>query len=274
MKCEQLIDQLDAIALTPPTEMSDASVLGHLADCDSCRAELHARQEAWLALSAGLPVGTEAAPSDLESRIFDRIEQPAGADFAASSEKRIGQSANDDYSRAAIIWKYVIAASVLFFLVSASISGLGQVGKGEPNLSDGEIVSIREIAKQVEKIDKLERMFASPRVKYVSLETKSDESPTGFFVHDPMSAEFHFFGKNLLRNTSRDSRLRVWLLDGDGRVITSSDVQTNNNGSVGTALLNDDRANEVVALLVTSEQGLQSTSPSKDVVFRSELGGF
>jgi len=260
MKCEQLREQLDAIALTPPTEIEDPAILEHLKACESCRQELRERQEAWLAVSAELHTNPTSAA--LESKLFDRVAQ-------SPNPVRVPE----EYSRTAVVLRYVMAASVLFLLSSLTLFRLGQFGSNRP---DETMMSIRSIAEQMEKLESLERVFASPTLKYVSLETNSKESPSGYLVHDPMSGQFHFFGQNLDGKSldAQESHLHVWLLDVEGVVLASSRIELDSDLNLGAALLTQKRPDKVAALVVTREERIGAVTPSDAVVFHSVLSDF
>lgn len=252
MECQQLRSQIESLALCPQTEPLPPDVISHLRDCASCREELSETQEAWLMLSATLP--TESVSDALESRVMDRVS-------SMPSPVR-------EYSPNAAIWKYAIAAGVLFLLAGMTMNRLGVFSSNQPTPSDVE--QIRKMAAQVDELDRLERTFASTELRYVSLNTASERT-SGYLVYDSVSKQIHFFGNNL---KSADQQLLVWLLDENENVIASSPIRLSKNASVGTALLPGAEVDRVRTTVVTVEQQADVEVPSSNVLLRWPVAGF
>lgn len=252
MECQQLRSQIESLALSPQTDPMPADVLDHLHGCERCREELSESQEAWLMLSATLPM--EPNTDELESRVMARV-------MNSPSPER-------EYSKSAAVWKYAVAASVLFLLAGTTMYRLGVFSGNQSTKSD--LDQIRKIAAQVDELDKLERTFASTELRYVSLSTVSKRA-SGYLVYDSVSKQIHFFGNNL---RAAEQQLVVWLLDENENVISSSLIRFGKNRSVGTALLSGAEMARVRTTLITVEQRPDVDVPSTDILLRCPVTRF
>ena len=196
MDCQELRERIESVTLSSPDDPLDKEVLLHLQDCSNCQREFREYQEAWLLLSAALP--QPPVSQEFEDRVMQQV-------INAPEPTR-------EYTPRERVWKYVLAASVLFLLVSATIFRLDWVGQSQPQMTDNEMRRMRTIAEQVSKLEELERVFAAPRIRYVSLQTSADE-PLCYLINDAMSGQIHFLGKNL--EVSKGSKLWIWLLSKD-----------------------------------------------------------
>ncbi len=256
MDCRQFRDRIESIALTPLGDYEQEWV-EHLESCSSCREKIRQLQDAWLTLAATLP--QSPANESLEETLMQRVES------ARPTLERTG---------AIVVWKYVLAASVLFLLASLTYVRLGLVGAGEPKLTDSNMQQIRTMAQQMDKIEGLERVFASNQLKYVSLKSEPDASPAGYLVLDPMSGQVHFFGRNLVNGeaATQESSLRVWLYDRRAKVLTSEEIKFQGQPAVGTAILRVGQIEDVEAVVVTKEAAdVAPVTPSDEVLLRCDL---
>ena len=110
MDCKQFRDRIESIALTPPGDYEPDWVT-HLDSCPDCSEETRRLQDAWLTLSAANP--QLPATASLEEILMQRIES------ARPTLERSGSI---------VVWKYVLAAGVLFLLASLTYVRLGLVG--------------------------------------------------------------------------------------------------------------------------------------------------
>lgn len=252
MECQQLRSQIESLALCPQTDPMPADMLEHLHGCARCREELSESQEAWLMLSASLP--TDPISDKLESRVMDRVLN--------------APSPVPEYSQNAVVWKYAVAASVLFLLAGTTMYRLGVFSGNQSTKSDVE--QIRKIAAQVDELDKLERTFASTELRFVSLNTASERA-SGYLVYDSVSKQIHFFGSNL---RVVEQPLVVWLLDENENVIATSSIRLGKDASVGTALLSGAEIERVRTTLITVEQQSDVDVPSTNILLRCPVTRF
>lgn len=253
MDCQQLRGQIESLALRMTDGTLDAEARQHLEACSSCRAELREVQEAWLLQVAALP--EEDVSQELEDRVMQRV--------------MVAPAAVREYPPKAVFLKYAVAASVLFLLVSATLFRLGLVGHGQPKVTDRDLEQMRSIARQVAKLNELERVFAAPQLRYVSLRTGPNE-PICFFIDDTESEQTHFLGKNL--HVAEDSELRLWLLSKDNAVIAKAPIRCEAQTRTGGAVIAPSQSEEVVYAVITRETGgSDPAAPSDAVLFRSEV---
>ena len=249
MDCQRANEEISAAALLPPDQELATEVQRHLESCAACREEFRTQQETRSLLAATLP---SAAPSQsLEDRLMARV-----SDHPAPAPR---------YSRRIVVLKYVLAASILFLMVSGTLFRLSSLTRNQP--TDRDMERMRDIAAQMEKLDELQRVFAAPRLKYVSLESAPAALVSCYLVHDPYSNQVHFFARNL---QTPSANLHVWLLDDSERVLTSAKVATKKR--VGSAVLTVDDTTEISTALVTVEPvNAGNDQPSSDVVFRASV---
>ena len=253
MDCPRLREQLESLALRSPYEGLDEEAWQHLEACSDCRQELRETQEAWLLQVAALPAADVG--QELEDRVMQRV-------ILAPEPVR-------EYAPRLVFWKYAVAASVLFLLVSATFFRLGLMEEGNPKVTEGDLAQMRSIAKQVAKLNELERVFAAPQLRYVSLRTGVKE-PICFFIHDPMSDQIHFLGKNL--KAAADSELRLWLLTKDNAVVATAPIQLAARTGTGGALITNLPREAVAYAAITRETSESDPkTPSDAVVLRSEV---
>lgn len=253
MDCQQLREQIESVALHSSGEELDEKVRQHLNACSNCRAELRDIQEALLLQVAALPAAQVS--QELEDRVMQRV-------ILAPEPVR-------EYVPRTVFWKYATAASVLFLLVSATLFRLSLVGNGESKLADGDLAQMRAIATQVAKLNELERIFATPQLRYVSLQTGPKEVVC-FFISDPMSDQIHFLCKNL--HVTEDSELRLWLLAKDRTVVAKVPIRFDSKSGTGGALIANPHRDEVMYAAITREiVGSDPQTPSDAVVLYSEI---
>lgn len=253
MDCQQLRERIESVTLRSPDDPRNKEVSQHLQDCSNCRAEFQEHQEVWLLLSAALP------PSPVSQELEDRVMQRV---INAPEPTR-------EYSLKAKVWKYAMAAAVLFLLVSGTIFRLGLVGQGQPKVTDTDIEQMRSIAKQISKLNELERVFAAPQLRYVSLRTEPDK-PRCYLIKDPMSKQIHFLGRNL--QVSKGSKLWIWLLSKDDGVLAASPIDLTSMTGTGGALFSESQDKEVAFALITQEpEAVDPDTPSKNVLLRDRV---
>lgn len=249
MDCQQLRDRIETLSLIPPGSLPP-DVVVHLHNCSECQRLLHEHQAAWLSLSDASPPEMHADES-LETRIIERIRN-------APTPVR-------EYPANLVFAKYAVAVAVLFLLASLTLWQLGLVGDGAP--TDHHFRRIQSFAQRVEKLDELQRVFAAPELKYVSLQTQPTDLVC-YLVQDPMSQQIHFLGSNL-NAAAEGHQLTIWLMSDSGELIASAPINLQLNG-IGTALLST--GSEARTALITEEPEQHATlTPSDRVILRCSV---
>lgn len=255
MHCDQAKERLEQVVLDDPTIPLDADLQSHLERCENCRGALHELQEAWLLLPQSLP--TPTISEEFEAKVMERVT-------SAPQPKR-------EYSAYATFWKYAVAASVLFVLTAVSLYALRSAVPRNQEITDTDIDQIRSVAEQVDKLDELERVFASPEVRYVSLKSGTSQ-PQGYLVYDATGQQAHFFGIGL--RPLQGSLHFLWLLDSNGDVLSSTQISILDEKNIGTALVPlPTNLNQLHEAVISVEKSPSPSSPSQDIRLRVPTDG-
>lgn len=255
MDCQKFRENIEAIAIMSPDEF-EPGVVAHLLECAECRNQLHQAQEAWLTLPAALPEASSDM-TQLEAKVMRQLETRTSL---PSSDSKLD------------VWRYAVAATVLFALLGATILAPRWMGLELFPSRSTDLKRVRSIAESMQKLDELERVFAAPQTKYVTLRSAG---PSGYLIQDPESQQAHFFGNGF--QISAQSKLVIWLLDADRKVIDAATIEvqgTGTNAGLGSALLSLPSNREVATVMVTKESLTAADSqrePSKRVVLESDL---
>lgn len=253
MDCQNIQHRFQTEPPDSTLDELDAEILEHLHSCKACQEEYRESKEAWLLLSGSLP--TSPISAALENQVMSSI----------TSTKAVVQPV---YSQQAKIFRYALAAAVLFFLVALTFLRGNQNGA---QLSDNDINQMRSIAKQMEKLDELQRTFAEPTLRYVSLE--SNVSITGFLLHDPDSAQLHFLGSGL--GSEKNEFYYIWIFDEVGSVIHKTEVERTSNGRFGAAVISLGELEEKAeSLAVSVEESRAPSEPSSNVIFQNTIPSY
>ena len=251
MNCQEFVDKLEEMALHGPDIRLTAAMEAHCGSCADCLTEFHQTQDSWLALSAGLE------PVDLnperESELFEKI---------ALSNHR--EKANNESKLH--LFSYALALSILLILVTGTFYFAGWFS---PNrITETEIQKIKEFAAQLNKLEEMERVFAQPNLRYVSLRrANADSEIQGYLIYDFLAEEAHFFGLNM----QNENLYKIWLLDVEGNVLDGVAIDANDR-ELGSAILklpaDLDQLSEVV---VSIEQDRTAEVPSSEIFLRSMI---
>ena len=254
--CRQFRENLELIALQSPDVPLDDELQQHIAVCADCRRELIAFQEAW----SLLPAAGQGAPisSEVESSLMRKIENPPAVQLS---------TVTSDYSARAIFWKYALAVSVIFVVAMGSFWIL----RSQPGTENGNLQQIKDLARQMERLEQLERTFSQPEWQLLKLRSVAQTHPAlGYLVFDMVSKQGHFLGSELLPLSGHT--YKVWLLGAEQQVISSATIEVNVH-HYGAAIvpLPDDLAT-IHEVVVSLEAVATATEPSHDVRLRTVTG--
>ncbi len=255
MDCTEFLKQLDEIALNGPDIMLSPELHEHQRDCDNCRDQFFELQEAWLMLPAALE--TQPIRPEFASRIMDRIE----------SAPMVSTSID---APAITFWKYALAATVLIALVGGTMLSPDWFGSGEP-VFEQDLERIQEFARQMDRLEELERAFAAPELRYVSLTSVGSRTRVeGYLVYDFLAKEGHFFGFDLA--PSEGQTYVLWLLNADREVVSSVTIDVNKN-HLGAAIVPlPENVSVLHEVVVNLESDVTPASPSSNVRMRWNIG--
>ena len=257
MDCQEFIRQLKELEVMGPEISLDSELEQHRAECEHCNDFVRRSSEAWLLMAASLDKPTLTA--ELEANVIERV----------TKTQQIAGDLESADSRGFAIGKYALAASVLIALLVGTMWTSGWLGPSDP-AAQRDLERIKEFARQMGKLEQLERTFAAPELKYVSLRMEGNTSPIqGYLLYDQLTKEAHFFGYDLVPNEGRTFKL--WLLNDQHEVLKSKTIDVNNQ-NLGAAVveLPDDigQLNEVV---VTSESDPAAVTPSQAIQMKAEV---
>ena len=138
------------------------------------------------------------------------------------------------------------------------------------DIFDQEIAQIKEFARQMDKLDHLQDVFAMPKLHFVSLESvNSSPRVQGYLVIDLVANEGHFFGFDLRK--SNQQAFKLWLLDESGDVISSAivDVAENDLGAAVVPL--PENLSILHEAVITAESRADAVRPSSAVHMRTKI---
>lgn len=216
MKCEDFIAQVEEIAIRDPEVRLTPELEEHL-DCSHCRERYREFIEAWLLLARGL--NAEPVRRELEDGVMRRV-------ISAGRRSRNAKPMTFN------VRSYALAACTLLVLTLGTFAITAWFGGDRRSARD--LARVRELARQIGKIEELEQAFSDPRIKFVSLTSSSTQNRAGgYLVFDVLSGEAHFFGYNLPTATQP---LTLLLRDADGNMITAQQIDTTPDG-LGASLV-------------------------------------
>lgn len=254
MNCQQFIFELEELVVDGPEVTLSPEMHRHQLSCPECRLQYRVWQDAWMMLPAALEPA--AIPSHLESDLMARME----------SEQ---QARPLQESLTFVIWKYILAASVLFALAAGTLIVPNWLRSNAQ--SQEELAQIREFARQMRRLETLESVLSDPRVSYVSLNTTGNTPRVqGYLVYDFVSSEGHFFGRELEPAEGRTYVL--WLLDKDQRVVSSSTISVDDQRLGATVIALPDDASPLHQAVVSQETDATASAPSGEIRMRSRIG--
>lgn len=252
MECADVIRELEELMLQGPQIEPPPELRQHFLECERCRVEWRELQESWLLMTAGLP--SEKISSDLNDRVLARVKQGAVAlpsPFSANP-----------------LWKYAVAASVLLVLVGGTFLFPKWILWN--STANQDLTRVTELARQMKKLQELERTFASPEFRYVSLTSVgSRDHVQGYLVYDFPTNVGHFFGYDL--SDANGSTFVLWLLERDRSVIDSAVIDVNSEG-VGAATISlPDNIDTLHEIVVSLESEFPAESPSNLLEMQSSI---
>lgn len=271
---EHCRDQLIDLAMQPVDAPIPSDVRDHLAQCAECQAELVALREAWCLLPATL-----VAPKDDDARRSQRIEQQLMQRIAAANQaglspsRHLASSSISGRSRSLNLLRYVVAASVLAALIMFTTFAPRWFVADSGRLTPQEREQIDTLAKQMDELRRLESVFSSPDVRYVSMmsvELSSVDAKTrGYLVMDIESQEAHLLVSEL--PTMESASFHLWFLSSQNEVLASGPVASKSGGfGAATVRLPQDLA-RVAFARVTAETESHPPSPSEHVLLQATL---
>ena len=251
--CQTLQEQISVLAIQSPDVPLPDDLRQHLEGCEVCRKMLHQTREAWLLLPASLEQGPRNEA--METALLERINADA-----ASTARR---------SPVAAIGRYALAASVVIAMLAGTFIAR-KVLDQRSDINDQEIARINEFARQMDKLDDLQEVFAAPKLHFVSLKSvNSSKRIQGYLVYDLVANEGHFFGFDLRKSSQQ--AFKLWLLDESGDVISSAIVDVNKEhlGAAVVPLPVDLSTLHEVA--ITAEWPADAVRPSSEVHMRTRI---
>ena len=179
MKCEDFLAHLNEIAELDPAVTLTPELREHL-DCEECEQHYQEVVASWLMLAEGLD--REPVQPELEELVMRQL---------AAAKRPPAPIPKSTY-----VGKYALAACILMALTIGTLYTSSWLGSNEQNKR--RLAKVRELARQMERLEDLEDVFSSPKIKSVSLTSgTARNSVGGYLVHDFLSAEAHFLAYNL-----------------------------------------------------------------------------
>lgn len=263
MNCHNFHRLIEEGQMDFPDYEPSAELAQHLAICSKCAAEFRAQQETWLLMLA--PLEKEPIPAELEERLMQGVAR------TSQSESRQAIGAPNWFG----ITKYALAAATLIALSVGSFWNTSwwnaERGVTQRGTVERDMEHVQEFARQLGKLDELERTFPSSDVRYVALHSASPQANrVGYLLYDLTAQQGHFFGQGLSPPPGHVAK--VWLVDRDGRVMSSAVVPVNSQGVGASVVELPQQIEDIAEIWLTFESDAAAGHPSESIQLRDGPG--